>query len=173
MVSYFPLEQAPGRLFFRCEAQRATLSTEACAGMWREGNHGGIEKRATCRRCPMGAEHAGEALASLSPLRGTLTCARCHRPALRLIQGHVCVSCKNREYEVVKGANAKGTRPIKLGPLEPRRLVFIAGKALTALAMPRTIDRAELIVAALRDSSDRVRFAFRPAEPRLAQARLF
>lgn len=173
MVTYFTIEAAPGQQFFRCEPQRATLSTNSCAGMWREGNHMGLEKRATCKRCEIGAMHAGEALASLSPLKGSLTCARCHRPALRLIHGHVCVSCKNREYELVKGCNAKGTRPVKLRALEPRRIWFIAGTVLTHLAMPRTIDRAELIVAALRDSSDRVRFAFKPTAPRLVQERLF
>ena len=172
MVEYFAIEAAPGRLFFRCERQRATLMRESCAGMWREANHLGHDNRATCKRCPIGAEHAGEAMASMSALKGTLTCARCHRPALRLIHGHVCVSCKNREYELLKGCNAKGTAPVKLRALEPRRMWFLAGASFTSIQLPRTVDRAELIVAALRDTQERVRFAFRP-QVQLAQARLF
>lgn len=173
MVTYFAIEAAPGRMFFRCEPNRATLSREACAGMWREGHQQGVDARATCRLCPIGAEHAGEGQASMSVLKGSMTCGRCHQPSRRLIQGHVCVSCKNREYEFLKGRNAKGTAPVKLRSLEPRRIWFMAGPVIAHLELPRTIDRAELIVAALRDTPERVRFSFRPAPLALGQARLF
>jgi hypothetical protein len=169
MVEYFGIEAAPGQTFFRCERQRATLSAPACASMWRQANHDNLESRIGCKRCPIGAEHAGELYANMSALHGTLTCARCHRGAERLIGGMHCVSCYNREREAVLGRNAKGTRPTKLPPLEPRRLWFLSGRALTCLSRPRTTDISELIVSALRDSQDRVRFAFRAPTPRRAQ----
>jgi hypothetical protein len=172
MVEYIAL--VPGKTHFRCERLRSTISTESCAGMWREANSGGLEEgRMSCRCCALGAQHAGEAQASLSALKGTLTCARCHRTAMRLIHGHECVSCYNREREMLVGRNAKGTAPTKLPPLLPRRLSYMAGRALTTLAMQRTLDREELIVAALRDSRDRVKFMFQPPAPRTAQLRLF
>jgi hypothetical protein len=171
MVTYIQL--VPGKLHFRCDRQRASLSTEACASMWREANHDNLESRMTCRCCPIGAQHAGELHASMSALKGMLICARCHRGAERLIHGHACVSCYNREREAIKGRNAKGTAPTKLPPLQPRRIWFLAGRVLTSLAMPRTLDTTELIVAALRDSQDRVRFAFKAPAPRARQLALW
>ena len=171
VVTYIQL--VPGKQHFRCERQRATLSTEACASNWREGNHENAESRMGCRNCPIGAVHAGEALASMSAFKGTPTCARCHRGAERLIHGMHCVSCYNRQLELMKGRNAKGTAPSRLARLEPRRIWFMAGKEPTVLARARTVDTIELIVAALRDSQDRVRFAFKAAAPRRAQLALW
>jgi hypothetical protein len=171
MVEYMQL--VPGKLHFRCDRQRATLSTEACAEMWRQANHENIESRLGCRCCPLGAEHAGERLASMSALKGTPTCARCHRGAERLIHGMHCVSCYNRQREVIRGKNAKGTAPTRIAPLQPRRIWFLAGRVLTTLASPLTMDTTELVVAALRDSQDRVRFAFKAQAPRAAQLSLW
>lgn len=108
----------------------------------------------------------------MSPLKGSRICARCHRGAMRLIWGHICVSCYNREREAVIGRNAKGRAPVKIGRLEPRGIWYLAGRQLVRLARARTVDTTELVVAALRDSSDRVRFVFH-GEPHLAQLRLF
>lgn len=91
---------------------------------------------------------------------------------MRLIWGHICVSCYNREREAVIGRNAKGRAPVKIGRLEPRGIWYLAGRQLVRLARARTVDTTELVVAALRDSSDRVRFVFH-GEPHLAQLRLF
>lgn len=171
MVVYIQL--VPGKQHFRCERQRATLSTEACASMWREGNHENIESRAGCKACPIGAMHAGESEASMSQLRGMVLCARCHRGATRLIHEHLCVSCQNRQYEIVKGKNAKGTAPSRLPPLQPRRLWFMAGSTPTVVARKLTADVTELMVAALRDSKQHVRFAFKAMAPKRAQAALW
>lgn len=173
VITYFSIEAVPGKQFFRCDRQRASLSTQACAGMWREANHQGLENRLSCRGCQVGAQHAGEELANLSPLHGAMICARCHRGAERLIHGHLCVSCQNRQYEAIKGRNAKGTAPSKLQPLVPRRIWFMAGRAPTSLALARTVDTTELMIAALRDSQDRVRFAFRAPAPRATQQALW
>ncbi|MEW9581401.1 hypothetical protein [Paraburkholderia sp. DGU8] len=57
------------------------------------------------------------------------SCVRCERTAraadrligrLRLVRQHtLCVSCYNREREVIDGANAKGARPVKWASLRP------------------------------------------------------
>lgn len=173
VVQYFERPEMPGVAHFSCERMRATLSTGSCAAMWRQAN---LEEcgREACLRCPIGAQHAGETQANLSGLRLGPICARCHRPARRLIGGMHCVSCKNREYEFLKGRNAKGTKPTKLANLCKRRIRFMAGGELRSLAVPLSLDTDELVVAALRDTPQRVRFGFGAAPaPTVRQLRLF
>lgn len=172
LVEYFERAEMPGVQHFRCERMRATLSTGACAGMWRRANGGG-EDRDACLRCALGAVHAGEVQASLSPLRLSPICARCHNPARRLIGKMVCVSCKNREYEWIRGRNAKGTRPTKLGALCRRRIRYLAGDEPRSLVVSLSLDTDELMVAALRDSPNRVRFGLGTGAPTVRQLRLF
>lgn len=173
MVEYFSVQAMPGHAFFKCDALRASLTTNSCAKNWGQANHEGSEARMTCRRCPIGAFHAGEVDANMSPLKGTLTCGRCHRGSERLIGGHVCVSCKNREYEVLRGYNAKGSKPVNLPPLVPRRQRYLEADEVKVATRARTIDGEEMLIAILRDAAKRVRFAFTPPTPRLAQAALF
>lgn len=173
MVEYFRNELVPNKFYFRCDRLRSTLSTEACATNWREANHDNSERRASCKCCPLGASHAGEDKANMSALKGMPICARCHRTAQRLIGAHRCVSCYNRERELRVGRNAKGSAPTRLAALEPRRLFFWMGDAPTSLVLDRSLDTDELIVAALRDSRDRVRFAFHGARPRARQLSLW
>jgi len=174
MTEYVSLPELPGKKLFRCDKLLATISTEVCADMWRQANHENIEFRARCKNCTIGARHAGESDASMSPLKGATICARCQRSATRLIEGHVCVSCKNREYEWVKGCNAKGSRPIKMTPLAPRCLHYMHGREPCSIGRRLTKNTDELVVAALRDSRHTVAFGF--ASPGIVnerQRRLF
>ena len=174
MPDYFSMDGVPGKVYFRCERQRATLSTEACAASWRRADELNGGQCSACRLCPVGAVHAGEVAASMSPLKGTLTCARCHRTSGRLIGGHRCPSCYNREREVLRGCNAKGTAPVKAGRLDPRRIRYMHGDELCTMSMRLSSDTDELIVAALRDSRKSVVFAFNSAPPpAVRQARLW
>lgn len=174
MVEYFTYENVPGKTYFRCERHRASLSTEACKSMWRKADEVSDGSHNSCRLCPIGAVHAGEVAASMSPLKGTLTCARCHRTAGRLIGGMVCVSCKNREYELLKGRNAKGTAPVKLCKLDARRLRYRHGDEIVTMRGRHTFDADELLVAVLRDSKQSVVFAFNSTPPAaIRQARLW
>lgn len=172
-IRYFERPELPERLFFTCERLHATLSVEACAENWRRAAKSRDHVHTPCRACVIGAAHAGEAYANVSPLKGARLCARCHRGAMRLIWGHVCVSCYNREREAVIGRNAKGRRPVKVGRLESRQIWYIAGRSLVSLRRARTTDTTELVVAALRDSRDRVTFTFHGQPRNLAQLRLF
>ncbi|SAK98445.1 hypothetical protein AWB80_07521 [Caballeronia pedi] len=160
MPDYYELPELPGKKFFRCDRYNANLSTETCADNWRAGNHEGIESRLRCKVCPLGALHAGETAASMSPLKGMLICGRCHTGAARLIAKHLCVSCYNRQREYVIGRNAKGTRPTKLAPLDARRIRYMSGNSPKILALNLSVDTEELIITALRDSKDKVRFGF-------------
>lgn len=165
MVEYFAMPGVPGKSYFRCERMRATLSTEACAASWRRADELNDGRNNACRLCPIGAVHAGEVAASMSPLKGTLTCARCHRTASRLIGGMVCVSCYNRAAEWIKGRNAKGTAPVKLTGLNARLLRYRHGSEINTLRVRYSLDVDELMVAVLRDSKKSVTFAFNTTPP--------
>lgn len=173
VAEYFEIAELPGVKHFTCDRYKATLSTDACAGMWRAGNHEGSEARFRCKVCPLGALHAGETAASMSPLKGMTICGRCHTGVARLIGKHLCISCYNRQREYLIGKNAKGTKPVKLAPLEARRIRYRAGKAIRTLYMPLTVDTDELVVAALRDSRDEVQFGWNPDLRGVSQLRLW
>lgn len=174
MVDYFAMDGVPGKVYFQCDRMRAKLSTASCISMWRKADEINDGSHSACRLCPLGAVHAGEVAASMSPLKGSLTCSRCHRTATRLIGGMHCVSCYNREREYVKGRNAKGTAPIKIGTLEPRSIRFCAGGELKRFRLAMSTDMDELVVSVLRDSRTNVSFSFNPAPPAaVRQARLW
>lgn len=161
-VSYFESDLMPGRPMFRCDRLSASLQVSRCESMWREANGPGScpERVQRCRACPVGAAHAGEVDASYHRLRGLTICSRCHRTDLRLIGGNICVGCKNREYEWVKGKNAKGQFP-KLHPvLERRRCLVAVGGSVRVLERELTTAMDELVVETLRDSGRAVVFGF-------------
>lgn len=174
MVEYFEREEMPGRKFFACARLKApTLQVSSCADMWRKANHGNSEQHSRCKTCPIGAVHAGETAASMSPLMGTCVCARCHRGASRLIHRHLCISCYNRQRERVIGRNAKGAAPIKLVPLCRRRVRYVADGQVASLVLDLSQDMTELVVAVLRDSRKRVQFSFHGMPTGIRQGRLF
>lgn len=174
MVEYFKREEVPGKEFFRCDRYSSTLSVDSCAAMWRSANTDNVERLYKCKSCPIGAVHAGETAASMSPFMGTTVCARCHRISMRLIGKMICVSCYNRQREWVIGKNAKGAKPVHMQRLDSRSIAFSAGEESRSLKLPLTTDTTELVVAVLRDSKKSVEFCFRgkPRHP-LTQSRLF
>lgn len=113
-MDYFTYPGVPGR-YFACAAHKATISESRCAAMYRDAKHlkpGSCMPLERCIGCSAGAAHAGDsAPQSKARVVGALTCARCHQQAARLVCGGICVSCKNREWEVAKGRNAKGLPP--------------------------------------------------------------
>jgi hypothetical protein len=158
MVEYFKIEGLDKKMF-KCELIRATLSQEGCASNWQQAQKGD-ERRGACRSCPIGAKHAGFEGASCSDLKGVLICSRCSRPPTRgwLLDGCLCVSCKNREYEFVKGKNAKGSVPSKMLPLAPRVIMIAEAGVPKLLKRSLTQHDGELPVSALRDCQGEVTF---------------
>lgn len=158
-AEYFEYPGMPGRRYFRCDPLRASLSVESCATRWRAANEQDNDDCATCRQCQTGARHAGVGDSNDSILCGCSVCARCHRPASRLIFGQICVSCYNRSRERAIGRNAKGTAPVKLPPLYRRTLRYRNGPVIVT-ACRISVDLNELIVSAFRDSRKKVEVAF-------------
>lgn len=159
-IAYFESPLLPGKPMFRCERMAASLQVRSCASMWTDANRkGGHDLCSACRSCPIGAQHAGNPDPTHHHLRAVPICARCHRTDLRLIGGHVCVGCKNREYEWLKGRNAKGKFPACHPPLNRRRVCALVAGRVQTLERDRTANMTELVVAVLRDSPSRVVFA--------------
>lgn len=173
IVQYFERTELPGVPAFRCEKLFATLSVASCADMWRKANHDNLDRLARCKTCPIGAMHAGETAASLSPFMGSTVCARCQSTATRLIGKHLCVSCYNRQREFVIGRNSKGSRPSKMKPLGRRTVRYFAAGEPRTLTLDLSADTTEMVVAVLRDCKKRVQFAFYGMPRGIAQARLF
>lgn len=160
-IDYFGLPDAPGMHFFRCEKLSATLSPQGCAANYRSSlKRGDAERLHHCRNCPIGALHTGEEPVRLSPYYGGNLCSRCHRPASRIIHGRICVSCQNREYEIIRGRNAKGMPPVKLAPLHPRRLKVAIGGRVVERKLERSVDMVELMLSILRNERGEIRFGF-------------
>lgn len=161
-VVYSENELMPGQPMFGCTRLSAVLRVESCVTMWRQANAGPppVERLLRCRGCTVGACHAGAVDPTYHPLRGTTTCSRCHGRDKRLIGGNVCVSCKNREYEWVKGRNAKGKFPTQHPALCRRRVRFLAGGRVGSLVRELSVSTTELVVELLRDSGSRVMLGF-------------
>ena len=160
-MDYFQIPEMPGIDRFACARLHATLPVPACASMWRQANEKADDRHITCRGCPIGAGHAGIHNASLSPIFGVLVCSRCHRGATRLVCGRLCVSCKNREYEFIRGRNARGQYPSRLRPLAPRTLNYWSNGHALSLHRPLAVSTTELIVDLLRDARHRVILTWR------------
>jgi hypothetical protein len=161
VIDYFELPELPGRKHFACTGLAATLSVESCADNWRGARARTHDRRRpACSQCPIGAVHAGDENVNLSTLYGTSICARCHRTGSRLVGKHLCLSCYNREREVIKGANAKGTAPVKHPPLDLRTVFYRAGDECKTKTVARSTSTEEMMVAVLRDEPHQAEFAW-------------
>jgi hypothetical protein len=156
-VEYFESDLMPGKPMFRCVKLSASLQVSRCASMWQEANDN-PERMSGCRSCKTGAAHAGAVDPSFHRLRGLAVCSRCQRADLRLIGGNVCVGCKNREYEWVKGKNAKGKFPSCHPPMSRRSLSISFGGRAERVTRTLTVSTTELVVELLRDRPSRVVF---------------
>lgn len=148
-VEYFSIDGAPG-IYFRCPEYDATISTDACARMYlAQKSKTGIHER--CVGCRIGAEHAGDLLPTAPDLLDSLVCPRCQRTTNRIVRG-LCVSCLNRQYEAIRGFNAKGKPPVRLPKLFAARLRFSTGAgAPTSIGVTEfSVNRLELIYRILR-----------------------
>jgi hypothetical protein len=171
-VSYLHMEGTP-KLFFRCTALRSTLSTAACAQNWRRAQHlheRDIAALHHCRDCAIGAAHAGEKFVARSKIFGTDFCPRCRRGGARIIGNRRCVSCANRDYEVAKGKNAKGTAPLLR--LDPRRLGVMVDGVRVDLRDTMTIDMVEMVIQTLRTVPGKLVFARGRLGPTITAAAL-
>lgn len=173
-IEYFEIPEMPGKSMFRCEKRRASLLVSSCSAMWTEGNRKTCDDRFwLCRGCQIGAKHAGVGDATLSPLYATQICARCGATSMRLIGGHLCVSCQNRQYEYKKGANARGNAPVTHPTLYRISVRYMAGSKVKTKTRDDAASSLELVIGALRDESKQVTFGMVSPRSPLPQLELF
>lgn len=175
MVEYFDIEGVEGK-YFAC-ARYGTMSVAACVRNFGEAptvvRSGRLQG---CLGCPIGKDHAGPAVVQPEPRPAALVyravCVRCRRSSrsegarllgrMRLIRNQtICVSCFNREREVLRGANAKGATPKKWNRLFRTTATYVSQGALQleSLATP-VIDRSEALLTILRRTPGQVAFAW-------------
>lgn len=127
MVDHFEISGVPGE-YFNCPYGFGTLSVASCAKNFAVSSTAEARrgcKLTRCDGCEVGCMHAGGGGVEVPPDAG-LVCTRCARPATRLIRGVVCVSCYNREREVLIGKNAKGKYPVKCKPIVSEAISYKA-----------------------------------------------
>lgn len=160
-INYFAMTGVVGQ-YFECGKLRATLTPDACSGRWKKSNH-----QSVCHCCEIGAQHSGKTVISRSAIP-ELMCTRCHRGASRLVRGCLCVSCWNREAEVIKGFNAKGTppRPVELFWGRPEGLKcktvlvhkvsvsVLSNSTVSVSKFDRVADTLEAMLSVLRKNGD-------------------
>ena len=168
-VNYFSMEGAPGQ-YFTC-GRYGTMSVPSCARNYAAAPAASKSGRLeACVGCAVGREHAGETLtlpvvsaAPAAPETG-LFCVRCRKSGrdeesrlvgrMRLVRDHtICVSCYNREREVLKGANAKGAKPKKWKHLYFARVGLVSGGALRVEQLSQPVsDQFEAALTVMRRS---------------------
>lgn len=152
---------------FRCDRRSMTLSVPACASLWRSAQAKRPEPwegKFACRTCPVGAQHAGCAMPqeveATEALR--LVCPRCERDASRLIRSRLCISCYNREQEVIRGRNAKGGTPRLSGRLHTERLSVVEpGGGTRIVRRENVIGASEAIIALAKTAKGGMAFGLR------------
>ena len=165
-LTYVTLDGIPGK-YFTCPSY-GLMSVGSCARNFTDApgavRSGRLQK---CIGCEHGRAHAGapkieEAPKALQSLQYRPVCCRCRRDGttqgtrligkLRLVRAHsICVSCFNREKEVIAGRNSKGAKPKKWGGLFYTRAAYVAdGKAIVVDMTDPVIDRIEVALTMIR-----------------------
>lgn len=105
VINYFEL--LPGFHAFRCEPLKAALSAKSC------GQNHSERRNESCVQCAIGRHHADEHELRVHRAKPTGVCIRCERRTTRRMLEHgICISCYNRQREVVRGRNGKGVPPL-------------------------------------------------------------
>ena len=159
-LAYQQIAGVPGE-YFRCAKLSAEFSTDSCAKRW-QAQQGRDHIGMPCYRCPIGASHAGKAVDHAQFQK--FECVRCHQHSHKLVRGLLCVSCYNRQQEVLKGQDRRGRPPKpyeRLGQVDPAPKKLVAIHVFTIRFVPpgaQTIetceyqgaDRQEAMLAVLR-----------------------
>jgi len=174
-VVYESIDGAPGR-YFRCTRYSLMTDTRCASNYALAPEVVGEGRLAGCIRCAVGEGHARQTAsgaaqtAEIEKLADTQSnylgaCVRCRRDPtdeseyrdtrqgrMRMVRrGELCVSCFNREREVVKGRNARKTKP-RLVLREVHLTRLLDGRA-SVQRIPLAIDAVEAALTIFRRSS--------------------
>ena len=152
-----------------CGRRNMTLTHAGCGRLWEAAQAKHAAKKlepwegiAACWTCPIGARNAGrEAEAVFEPAAAlACICPRCDRPASRLINGRLCISCYNRDREALVGRDAKGNRPVLCDQLHDERIVVMADGSARIESVPRVISPVEAMIRIARHAKAPVAFGW-------------
>jgi len=90
---------------FDCIKLKARLAKQSCAKRHLS------KEFITCSGCALGAVHAGVQRDDVEFILKDV-CVRCQKKAQRLIKHKLCISCYNREREVLVGKDRRGKVPV-------------------------------------------------------------
>lgn len=155
-VVYVKIVDVPGD-YFRCD-RYGLMSVQACGRSYTAAPAASREGRLFgCIGCDVGAAHTGGAHVS-NDHHKPLVCTRCRKAAnefknsvgrVRMVRGGtICVSCFNREREVLAGRNAKGTKP-RLR-LQAVTVALIEDGRMEVQRLPVAKDRLEAALTVMR-----------------------
>ena len=174
-VVYELVASAPGR-YFRCD-RYGLMSAAACGRSHSAApSQVGLGRLSGCIGCPTGAAHAGVVPVPVQHAEANV-CVRCRRDPedstqyrstrqgrVRMVRnGLLCVSCFNREREVVRGRNARNTRP-RAPPLHGMHVGRIVDGQFSIVHLPAVKDAIEAALTVMKESGGRAMVAW--ASPR-------
>jgi hypothetical protein len=154
-------------VLFLCEKQRMRLTEAGCARLWRaaqEKRPEAWEAKYHCFTCRIGAANAGETMSDTVEETEALRsiCPRCRRRSDRIIAGHLCISCYNRQREVNTGRNRKGTRPRLTDVLHTETFAIVTAEGITVAKAAAVTGVLEAIIACARAATGPVAFTSAP-----------
>ena len=159
----------------KCDRLQMSLTEAGCVRLWKsaqdpENRPQAHEGRHHCLGCPLGAMRAGvdraEEVSAATQAKEAIRpiCPRCERPALRIIEKRLCISCYNRDREARVGRNARGGTPGLAAKLYDDRISVARGARIEVMAVTRITSRAEAMLRIGRadDDSGPIRFGVPP-----------
>lgn len=163
-IKLFTCPNLPGNL---------RLSPLTCGKRWHAARAdcvmGGV-----CGECDIGRKNAGASTPKGRRRKFGISnfCVRCHRGARRLVQRLLCVSCQNRQYEYLRGRNAKGTQPVRHPALYDINVAYLTGDTLHRDTIRHAASILEAVLVVARNTRDPVAF-FRATPACTRQITLF
>lgn len=169
IASMPPVRSAAAPAMMRCQRRSVTLAETSCAASWEAAQKKRPEPwegRWHCRSCALGAEKAGKPLPQTAIAADALSCLcpRCCRPSPRLINGHLCVSCYNRDREAARGRNAKGGMPRLTAKLHDVTLLVVEEGAVRRETLDRITGSQEAMIMLAKRARRPIAFV-RPIHP--------
>jgi hypothetical protein len=131
---------------FECprHAGHLRLTPNACAQNWQRAKKAEPwDTLRVCRGCEIGANHAGEAPAPQAP--SSRECLRCGDADKRLVRGQICISCYNRERELLTGRYRRTVPPQGLRVTQMQ--VLLVGRREPLPVQVASITEALLVAA--------------------------
>jgi len=139
------------------------LTANSCSTQWKKASEQKPGKGCPlfeCRGCEIGAKNSGvlhpEELRK--PCEIDRICLNCHKPASSLVYKRLCISCYNRVLEVVKGVNAKGTKPVKHGPVFTVRIAYLVNGKRKERVIERVSSLLEAELSIVKSYDEKVSF---------------